>query len=366
VGLVLVSAACSAAPGRSGASQTNVAAPSSSPSPSVSPVLDDRFGFILSDSNLGPRPVVRRESDPRPVFTMSEAIGAPIAVSPDGRRLAYWSRNELHILEISENARPNILLAVTTVRSVEQGHSLAWSSDSTGLVIGVTGPPINEGADAPPEYSALKLLEASGGQPREIIRIPNRTLVPLTWDRQARVVAAYEQGQAGASSLDIIEEGGKLERNAVAPGPTALQASQDGHHVLASGYPEDVLWVWSVASAARPIELRAPAAERIHAASWRPGTSEIGVLVGDRLELWDSSGARRLVPLPNLPPTSNPNRSFMFRSDGRAVFIGLVLDPRSAAERPDVYWVAVDLLSGRSAVVVTDGVPPFASVRISP
>ncbi len=328
-------------------------------------VLDDRFGFVLSDSSVGPRPVVRRESDPRPVFTMSEALGTPMAVSPDGRRLAYWTGNELHILDVAENARPNILLAVTTVRSVEQGQSLAWSSDSTGLVIGVTGPPINAGADAPPEYSALRLLEASGGQPREIVRVENRVLVPLAWDRRARVITAYEPAQAGVVSLDVIDEGGKLERNAVTPGPITVQASPDGHQTLATGYPDNVLWVWPAGSAARPIELRSPAAERIHAASWRPSTSEIGVLVGDRLEIWDSSGGRRRVPLPSLPPTSNPNRSLIFRSDGSVVFIGLVLDPR-AGERPDVHFVAVDLTTGRSVVIVTNGVPLFASVRIDP
>jgi WD40 repeat protein len=366
VGLVLLSA-CSAAPGRSGASETNVAAPSVTPSPNVSPapVLDDRFGFILSDSSVGPRPVVRRESDARPVFTMREALGAPMAVSPDGRRLAYWTRNELHIMDVAENAQPNILLAVTTVRSVEEAHGLAWSSDSTGLVIGVTGPPINEGADAPPAYSALRIVEASGGEPREIVRIEHRLLVPLSWDRRARAITAYEQAQSGATSLDVIDEGGKLERNAFEPGPVSLQSSQDGHQVLAAGYPDNVLWVWSPTAAARPIELRSAAAERILAASWRPGTSDIGVLVGDRLELWNSSGSRRPVPLPSLPATSNLNRSLIFRADGSGVFVGLVLDPR-AGERPDVYLVAVDLASGRSAVVVTNGIPPLASVRISP
>lgn len=296
---------------------------------------------------------------------MSEAFATPMALSPDGRRLAYWAGNELHILDVAENARPNILLAVTTVRSVEQSHGLAWSSDGTGIVIGVTGPPVSEGADAPPAYSALRLLDASGGQPREIVRVERRVLAPLSWDRRARTITAYEPGQAGVVSLDVVDEGGKLERNATPSGPVTVQASQDGRQLLATGYPDDVLWVWPSGSAARPIELRSAASERIHAASWRPGTSEIGVLVGDRLELWDSSGARRLVLLPNLPPKATANRSLLFRVDGSAVFVGVVLEPAPNA-RPDVYCVAVDLASGRSAVVSTEGNLPFTSVRIDP
>jgi hypothetical protein len=69
-------------------------------------------------------------------------------------------------------------------------------------------------------------------------------------------------------------------------------------------------------------------------------------------------------PLPARSPTTNLSRSLIFRRDGSAAFIGLVLDPRSARDRPDVYWVAVDLATGGSVVVLTDGVPPFASVRI--
>jgi hypothetical protein len=364
---------------------TSTPPPSPTPSPTATPaaVLDDRFGFVISDSIVGPRPAVRRESDPRPVFIIGEASGssvaAPGAISPDGRRLAYWTTTigssdglpqELRILEVAPDARPRTLLTLTTpqVGNKEFGGSIVWSSDGTGLVVGVTSYPSNTVADAPPD-SVLRLLDAAGGQPREIVRIRG-ALVPLAWDRQLRLVAAYEPTSGGAGVYDIIEEGGKLDRSQVAAeiiDMIDVQASHDAQQMLGRGL--GVLRVWPLASAARAVELRPAGGERILAASWRPGTAEIGVLLDDRIELWTASGARRPVPLPSVPPTSTGGQSLVFRADGSAVFHCRVLDrivATSAGDRPDVYCVAVELATGRSAVVSSGGFFPGASVRIGP
>lgn len=360
--------------------------PTPSPSPSPAAVLDDRFGFLISDSILGLRgTAVRRESDPRPVFVVGESSGTGIAVSPDGRRLAYWTATagspdgppqELRVLDVAPDARPRTLLTLATpkVGNKESGGHVVWSSDGSGLVIGVDSFAANTVPDGGPEYAALRLLEAAGGQPREIVRLPGRTLVPLAWDRQARLIAAYEPSGGGVHGYDIIEEDGTLKRTQTEPGQSALygfyEASHDAQQALGLGHDSptsSVLRVWPLASFARAVELRAAGSERILAARWRPGTAEIGVLFGDRLELWDASGARRPVPLPPFPPTTRANGQLVFRADGKAVFVHRVLDRTSpVADRPDVYGVAVDLASGRSTVVQMGGFFPGESVRVGP
>lgn len=361
------------------------AAPTSSTGPSTeptassvpAPVLDDRFGFLISDASLGLRgTAARRENDPRPVFVVGEGFG--ITVSPDGRRLAYWTTtigapdglpHELRVVEAAPDAQSRTLLTLTTpkVGNKEFGGRIAWSSDGTGLVIGVaseSGP----GADAPPRYSALRVLDLVGGEPREIARIAGGPLQPLAWDRQARLVAAFEAGAGGVFAYDVVAEGGTFERTQLAgQGLFALEASHDQKQVLGRGLLSDVVRIWPLASPARAVELRANSGTRIVTATWRPGTAEIGVLFDDdRLELWDTNGARRAVPLPPIPSSSNRNRGLAFRADGSVVFVDRVLDPNSGGGRPDVYGVAVDLASGRSAVVELGGFFPGASVRVGP
>lgn len=99
-------------------------------------------------------------------------------------------------------------------------------------------------------------------------------------------------------------------------------------------------------------------------ARWRRGTAEIGVLFGDRLELWDATGARRSIPLSALPPLQDPPgtppiRPFFFRVDGAVAFVGRCPFGQTSS------YVAVELASGRSAVVpARSGSPhPSASAR---
>src|SRR6266852_4087935 len=246
---------------------------------------------------------VRSESDPQPLFVLDIANDTGGVVSPDGRRLAYWADHELRVIDVA------------------------------------------------------------AGNPREVIRIPNANVVPLAWDREAHLIAAYESFSGGAGTYDVIEEGGTLKRANAGPGIYILEASQDGQQLLGRGEPNSVLRVWPRDSYERGVEFRAPGDEHILVAAWRPGTTEIGVLFHDRLELWNASGARRTVGLPPAPPSSDRYASLVFRADGRAVLVSRWLDANS-----DPYVVAVDLASGRSVVVQMGGSEPLPgrSVRIAP
>jgi hypothetical protein len=326
-----------------------------SPTPSPPAVFDDGFGFLVGNT-------VRKESDPKPLFTLNTGDAALI-VSPDGRHVAYEVKNEVRVMDIAPNAVPRTLLTTT---GKEIGFQIAWSTDSTGLVVGAAGPYPNPPAqEVPPTYVAIRVVDIAGGAAREVARISNASVVPLAWDRQAHLITAYEPTSMGAGRYDLIDESGKLKRTTATPGLYVVESSKDGQHVLGRGDPNTAIRVWPSDSFERGVVLVSTAGEEhLATASWRPGTSEVGVLFhGDRLELWDANGARRTIPLPAAPETSDRYASLTFRLDGKAV----VVSRMSGDEfNPKTYAVAVDLSSGRTAVVDWAGVrgAPAVSVRI--
>src|SRR5207245_6637129 len=136
---------------------STVATTSITPRPSLATVFDDRFGFLINrlsvnDPAIGLR--VRLESDPQPVFDLGIGDAWPI-VSPDGRRLAYWSENELRVIEMVRNASPRTLL---TTSGRESAVYMAWSSDGTGLVAGVHGAQDGPAVDGTPASTVARVL----------------------------------------------------------------------------------------------------------------------------------------------------------------------------------------------------------------
>jgi hypothetical protein len=199
---------------------------------------------------------------------------------------------------------PRTLIAIP---SNESALYIAWSNDGTGIVIGVNG--AGGGfADAPPGYTALRVVDVAGSQPREIVRLPNTAVIPLSWDREARLITAYQPSSSGARSYYLIDEGGTVNRSDAGPGIYAVESSNDAQQVFGHGDPDSVLRVWPRASYAAGVELRSTGDERILDAQWRPGTAEIGVLFEDRIELWTASGARRTVALPTLSSQASASR----------------------------------------------------------
>ena len=348
---LMVVAACGSMP--STVAKTS-ATPSASPtaatsaipsaSPTVAAIFDDRFGFLVADA-------VRRESDPQPIFVLGigEVIGF---VSPDGRQLAYWAANELRVIQIAPHSSPQTLMVV---KQPEYALYVAWSSDGTGLAVGVNAPVANPFPDGPPAYTALRIVDVANAKTGEIARIANANVVPIAWDRQAHLVMAYEPSSSGARGYYVIEEGGKVARTDAGPGLYIVEASRDGMNVFGHGEPASVVRVWPRGTYASGIELHAAGDESILGVGWRPGTSEVGVLFADRLELWDVGGARRTLVLPALSYASYSRNVLIFRADGRAVFlVGEAV-------------VAVDLVGGQTQVVPWSGPFPMqgGSVRVA-
>lgn len=272
-------------------------------------------------------------------------------VSPNGRQLAYWAGAELRVIQIAPNPSPRTMMVVT---NPEYALYMAWSSDGTGLAVGVNAPVATPAPDGPPAYTALRIVDVATGKAREIARIADANVVPIAWDRGAGLVAAYEPSSSGARGYYLIEEGGKVSRTDAGPGLYTVEASRDGMNVFGHGDPASVVRVWPRATYSSGVELRAAGDESILAVGWRPGTAEVGVLFGDRLELWDVGGARRTLALPVLPNSSYSRNVLIFRADGKAVFL------------VGTEVVGVDLESGRAAVVPWSGPFPMqgGSVRL--
>ena len=185
--------------------------------PSQAAVLNDHFGFLVGN-------VVHRESDTKPLFVLAIPSDTAGVVSPDGRRLAYLTNNELRVIDVASGAQPRTLF---TIPAEEGAMYIAWSSDNTGLVVGVNGPvgPVNEGL---PAYTKLRIIDAVGGTPRDVVSVPDASMVPLAWDRQAHLISAYEPSQGGAGAYHVVAESGALKRTQARPGLYILEASRDG------------------------------------------------------------------------------------------------------------------------------------------
>ena len=322
--------------------------------PTPAAVFDDSFGFLIGDT-------VRRESDSKTLFALGIGKDQAGVVSPDGRHLAYLVKNQLRVIDIKSGAQPRTLLTIT---GKEGAMYLAWSSDNTGILVAVGGPYTAHVADIPPSYTKLRVVDVAGGNVRDVIRIPNASVIPLGWDRQAHLLSAYESTSMGAGTYDVVSETGKLTRTVARQGLYVLAGSPTGQHVLGRGDPNNAVRVWPLDSYANGVELKATTDEHVATVAWRPGTSEVGVLFqGDRLELWDANGARRTVTLPATPETSDRYATLTFRADGKAVVVS-----RMSGDKVNLnmYAVAVDLASGRTAPFDWAGVlgSQAASVRI--
>jgi len=344
---LVVAAACGSGPSRVGAI---------TPTPAQAVVFDDHFGVLVGNT-------VRRESGPEPLFVLGIASDSGGVVSPDGRRLAYWANSDLRVIDVAPGAQPRTLLAIA---GNEGALYFAWSTDGTGLVVGVNG---GGGgfADAPPGYTALRVVDVAGGPPREIARIRNANVVPLAWDRQARLIAAYEPTAAGTYSYDVVSESGSVKQTTPQSSLYFLEASHDAQQVFGRiDLPTSAVRVWPVGSYELGADLAVTAGQNVLAIAWRPGKAEIGVLFTDRLELWDVSGARRTLALPPAPPSSDRYTSLVFRADGKAALVGRQLN--TSTETFDTYTVAIDLASGRNTVVQWPGPAsePGRSVRLGP
>lgn len=312
-------------------------APSVTVKPSPSSVISDRYGLIL---------------DRRPPTLISETQAAQItqlrgdlfrgAVSPDGRKIAYWetysapTARTLWLLETSSPTQARALLTLpdTETATVSTGNAVVWSSDGSGLLIAVNSLELAAVSDLPDaprpdpsrRYSTLRQFDIAGGSVHEIVRDQGTAswFSPVAWDRARGISTAAVVVPGGfARGYVVLHEGGASEGGRLPTQTLTLQgyvrSAPDASAVTMRGFPENrELYVWLIAQPSQVRSFKAAADEYVIAALWR-NPREIVVSLsrtstsesGDRLEIWSLDGSRRVL-------LAAPHRLAAVRPDGTA------------------------------------------------
>ena len=304
-----------AAPSPSAATAT--VSPSSSQADVTLPGAD-RFVVVVDRAcnPPGAPPFVRREDRNEVIASLGNGYLCQLrgAVSPDGRRLAYWlietSRSELALYQGGATT--------TLVRLGDEFlGSVVWSADGTGLLFvamkgGVQG--------VAPEYAALRTLDPATGAIQELTRVSGRYLTALAWDRRNRVTAAAETpASGGAGAYLVITEARAIKRSEMPANLLLMSASPDA--ALVVGVSNGVIRYWPLASFDDQKELLPAAGSGAGIAAWRPGARDLAVVVASgrsqAVELWSLDGTRR-----RLAEFAGQRGGLFFRPDGSVLFIG--------------------------------------------
>jgi hypothetical protein len=299
-------------------------------------IYNDDFGFVVVDSphsyldSVGTIAAIRKESsDARIAVTPINAQS--LAVSSDGKRIAYWRLGvpaELRVLTTAGGTEESIV----TLPSDQRGGGVAWSSDGVGALYSTeTG---SFGAGGAAGTATLNLYEfAANGRHGTIIDIQTNTgwrYRPVAWDRSANLASAGLTGDGVSMSFYVNvttdptraptrEQVDARSGTGVGMAMGSIRSSSDAKFVLgvdaASG---DIKW-WPLGNYAA--NKSQPGAGR-RGAIWRPGTHEIGFLSADQFWLGDVDTAGAQGPCCaafGAAPAASTLRTF--RADGSAVVL---------------------------------------------
>ncbi|MBI3522726.1 MAG: hypothetical protein HY071_06435 [Chloroflexi bacterium] len=315
-------------------------------------VLDPRFGVIFSGvrtgSASGSAAQVRREGETRPIGELAPSFFNQFngSVSPDGRRAAYFadgpsgpSGSTLYLVDGTKPTERQLLLSLGD--EIPAARPL-WSGDGTGIVFSVLDKGANQGVR--PQYSALRTFDLATRAVTEIARLSGgASYSAVGWDRATSTLAALEARYA-EPALTYTVFGLTGRRSFAVEGAYSMVASPDAKEVAGVRCEATLgcsLWRWPLATFDARREQKVGDRQTLGLIGFRPGTSELALLVGDaaaridRIELWSSRGGRTVQ---NVVDGRPPDSAF-FRADGRALIV---------AGRPDEV-VVIDVASGVSA-----------------
>jgi hypothetical protein len=233
------------------------------------------------------------------------SIDAPIwAISPDGLRVAYFPGpgfDELWVADVAHLDRPQRVLSIAPRFS----GGVVWSTDSKGVLFSARSRERVPGVEGEPIDSMLEGLHLDENRREPFATQSAVSIRPLLWVREPRIVAAVTPaGQKGPGGYIAIA-GGRASFWAL-PDATRVEvsvgwpvASSDGRWVASVyryGLRGTQLRVWPSDDPTRVTDLTdVPLVREIASARWRPGTLELIVEVGGRIEVWDREGRRRNV-----------------------------------------------------------------------
>lgn len=355
------------------ATVTPTATASASPSPTVA-VATDRYAYVFANNAENEeRIVVRRESDAASVF---ELAGVSPAVSPDGKRLAYWrltanvGATDLRVLEVAD---PSSDRAVYTVPSDSLGGSMVWSNDGQGLLIGLySREPVGGGGvegGNPARSDVLMLDLASTPAATRTAATPlsgGSVYLPVAWDRPGKAAAAVVTGPGGYATDWTTWNGNAATAFDRVPVPPpsifaeSVQASADAKLVMGLEDSLNVLRVWPTLDITAAGQVRHPS--RVSPFPlWRPGPTgpyEVIWVVGQNVDLFryrtDSSGTL-------FTSTEHPVLVAV-RPDGSGVLVST--RPSSPALPPPTRLLVIDIATRQTAEVTVLAIPLGGNVRV--
>ena len=319
---------------------TTATAAVASPGASVSPagaIYNDDFGFIVTEPG---RAAMRKESSGAGIAAFTVPLRV-VAVSPDGKRAAYWKNSsglagdtaQLRMFTTLGNATEETLV---TLPAGQRGGGVAWSSDGAGLLYSTETGSFGVG---PGDNSAtLNLWElAAGGRRGTTIDTQTNTgwlYRPVAWDRSANLAAAGLTGEGGAMAFYVtvrinpdntfnaqrVDTRRLQDLNGMPM--SSIHASSDAKIVLGvEGESGSIRW-WPLADFATS---KSQAGVGKGGALWRPGTHEIGFM-GPSDQFWlgdvDKAGSLGLCCTSF---SGAPAGSILvtFRADGSAVVLAV-------------------------------------------
>ncbi|MGH2500064.1 MAG: hypothetical protein ACRDF0_08260 [Candidatus Limnocylindria bacterium] len=351
--------------------------PTAATSPSPTAATADRYGYVFTLEDQQPCTFgcgifIRRESDGSVAFQLD---GVLPAVSPDGRRLAYWRTTrdvgptDLRVLEVAD---PRTERSVFTVEGEMLGSSMVWSNDGQGLLAVIRSRDYTPGPGSHcfAQTTVLMIdLTTSPSTPVPAVAPESSACVylPVAWDRPGRAAAAVTTGPGGYAGEYVTWNGnasdpyGRVEvpvdrsdattfaRTLLIAG--SLSASSDAKVVLGAEASGEVLRLWPILDITRAEQLRQPA--RVAGPLWRPGRTspyELIRAVGQRIELFTyPSGATT-----DLYTSATSPWPVAVRPDGSAVLVGESSVPAGGTPPPGIpstRLIVVDVTTGQASDV---------------
>jgi hypothetical protein len=267
--------------------------------------------------------------------------GGRVAVSSDGKRVAYWRTGqtpewELRVFDV---ATPTSVRTVVTLPSTLQGGALAWSTDAQGVIYAAETPGYG-GITGGAGRAIVNAIDATAPLAPMNDVLPARTdggvYLPIAWDRSKKVFAAVVTGEGGyVFEYAAAGPNGPKVTRATAGQMIAnqVEASPDGARALGIDIQANVVRIWPITDFAGSFPVGPGADSRITAAHWR-SANEVGWTYGARFGLFmpQTSSSRTVFT------GSNELALVAFRADGSAALVGQVASPTGA--------VIVDMQTG--------------------
>lgn len=311
---------------------------------------------------------------------------SPGIVSPDGRRLAFFIRDQgdyRQSLQVFDGLTGDLRELVRLQDESPSGYG--WSEDSAGLAYGARSNRIESGGvDPPATYTAVRLIGLPGGSSREIARVRNENLVVLGWHRAEKIVLGRSGWAEGSSRPISIREDGGITRASAGEmvSPQSVVASPDrtvsaGSYWSASTDPADSrrmiehsgVVFWDAASASVRATRTTDRDHGVAAFAYRPNSADLMVVLSGQtasgpsttVELWPDHGRGAVRQIWTLDDRfSSGEQGFFLKADGTAAYVSFLYPGRTARH------FVVDIATGvANTVSFPERVPFHGSMLVS-